>query len=455
MTDGEGTRTDSSRKFSSLFTRSEWLLLLILAAVQFTNIIDFMIVMPLGPAYLEYFKVTPQQFGFMVAAYGVSAGIAGLIASRIMDRFDRKLTLLTLFAGFTAGTFFCAVAPTFPLLVLARTITGAFGGLMGSLVMAIVGDVFQEHRLGSATGIVMSAFSAASIAGVPAGLFLASHFGWRAPFGVLAGLAAVLLPVAGVVLPPVRGHLARRHGPAPGWLTVLLHPSHLRAYAFMTVVVTTSFTIFPYLMTYLEANVGRPQQEMGWIYFCGGLATTLTLPMVGRLSDRLGKLRVFRVLALGTAVPVLLLTNLPPTSLLVVLGITTLLFVVSSGRMVPAMAMISASAAPGQRGSFMSALTAVQHAAMGLSAVVAGVFVGQSKEGAPLTGFSAVGVMAVMASVASVLLAGRLRPGTARAKPADPVAAPATSNVKETTRFPTDAVTTPKAFPALSPEGAE
>jgi predicted MFS family arabinose efflux permease len=422
---------ESTPPARSRWSPSELALLLVLAAAQFTLIIDFVIIMPLGPVVKRALALSNQQFGWVVSAYGFSACATGLLGAVLLDYFDRKRALLLLFAGFTGGTLLCAFAPNYAVLLLGRAVAGGFAGVMGANVLAIVGDVFPESRRATAMGVVMSAFSVASILGIPAGIFLANHSGWQAPFLVLGALCFPVLLWAGLVLPPLRGHLGRRPAAGPyGMLTnlgaVLLHPNHLRAYALMTAVVMATFTIVPFLSIYLVNNVGRSMAELPYVWLCGGLATLLTTTPVGMLADRWGKLPVFRGMALLCLVPVLLITNLPPTTLLLTLLATTLFMVLSSGRMVPAMAMITASAAPRHRGSFMSVNSSVQQMVMGAAPLLAGLLLGAEPEGQtarPLQGFPLVGLISAAAMIASVLLAGRLRRGADAEGPAPPVAA--------------------------------
>jgi predicted MFS family arabinose efflux permease len=392
------------------FTATEFLLLLVLAAVQFTHVLDFMIVLPLAPIFTEQMKLTPQQFGFLVAAYGFSAGASGLTAAWFLDRFDRKRILLFLYAGFTVGTLLCAVAPDFVTLVVARAVAGAFGGIAGANVLAIVGDAFAEERRGRAMGVVMSAFSCAQIVGLPAGLWLATLQGWRMPFAILGGLSAVILVLAAWGLPPLRGHLAHGRPRAAGTWAVLCHPAHVRAYVLMVVLVLSTSMIFPYLVDYLEFNVHRSHEEVPWVYVCGGVASLVALNVVGKLADRFGKLPVFRVLAVGAVLPTLLVTNLPPVSLAAALAASTLFMVLTAGRMVPAMALITSCVVPRYRGSFLSLNASVQQFALALAALVAGAILGQANTSAPLTGFPTVGLLGAAMMLASVVLAGTLRP---------------------------------------------
>jgi predicted MFS family arabinose efflux permease len=393
-------------------TAHEWLLLLVLAAVQFTHIVDFMIIMPLGPVFKDAMDLSPVEFGSVVAAYSISAGIAGLLAARFLDRFGRKAALLTLYGGFTIGTLLCAVAPNYVLLLAARTVAGAFGGTAASVVLAIVGDAFPDSRRGTAMGVVMSAFSVASIAGVPLGLVIAAWLGWPATFAMLAVISVLILGLAAQVLPPLRGHLGHEEvGTATTW-DVLSDPNHLRAFGLTVGLVFSSFVIAPHLPTYLVCNGVLTQSDLTLMYLCGGIATLGTLTFFGRLADRHGKLRVFRILATVTLLPVMMLTNLPAgLPLVLVLAVTTLFMITSSGRMVPALALITRCAMPRVRGSFMSLNNAVQHVFCGIAATLAGAILSQPDgEHGPLVGYPLVGLLACAATLAALVLAGRLRP---------------------------------------------
>jgi predicted MFS family arabinose efflux permease len=389
----------------------ELLLLLVLAAVQFTHIVDFIIIMPLGPVFHDEMGLSTFKFGVVVSAYTISAGLAGFLAAQFIDRFDRKTALLCLYGGFTVSTLLCAVAPDFLPLVAARIVAGAFGGVAASVVLAIVGDAFPDHRRGLAMGVVMSAFSIASIVGVPAGLYLQEHSGWQTAFYVLGGLSAVVLVLAVVALPPLRGHLSAAAGQTAGssLRTVLFDPNHLRAYALTCALIFSSFMIGPYLPTYLTGNVGIAQRDLKFMYLFGGLATLVTMTLFGRLADRFGKLLIFRVLVVFTTAPILFLTNMPAgLGLALVLSTTTIFMVAMSGRMVPAMALIAASAAPANRGSFMSCNSAVQQFAAGLATSLGGLLLTENDTGA-LAGFGLVGLLCCGATIGSIFLAGWLR----------------------------------------------
>jgi MFS family permease len=235
----------------------EWLLLFVLAAVQFTHIVDFMIIMPLGPVYMREMSLVPSEFGHVLAAYTISAGIASLAASRLLDRFDRKSALLVLYGGFAFGTFLCAIATNYAFLLTARIVAGAFGGVAAAVVLAIVGDVFADARRGTAMGVVMTAFSIASIAGMPAGLALVDAFGWQAPFIALTATSGLVLIMAAFALPKLRGHLA--HGPASSVSTwnLVSDANHLRAFGLTAALYFGTSTVIPFLATYLTVITRR------------------------------------------------------------------------------------------------------------------------------------------------------------------------------------------------------
>jgi predicted MFS family arabinose efflux permease len=394
----------------NLNSRSERALLLLLAAVQFTTVLDFLIVLPLGPQYMEVMHIGPSQFGLIVSSYAISAGISGIAAGFFLDYFDRKRALLALFSGFMIGTLFCALAPNYPLLVLARALTGAFGGITGALILAIVGDAIPEQRRGAAMGLVMSAFSLAMIAGVPCGLYLAST-NWHVPFFALAALSAVILAVAAWVLPPMRGHLAhvRETHPAARFWSVLIERDHQMALLFMAVLTCAGALIFPYIATYMVTNTGMTQKQLPLVYFVGGSCTLFSMNLIGRWADRSGKPRVFWIMSACATVPILLFTNLHHVPCVVGVAVTTIFMVCMSGRSVPAMAMITASVKARYRGGFMSANSSVQQFSAGLATYVSGQIMGQTAQG-ELTHFPVIGVLSLFCTFAGISLSRYLRP---------------------------------------------
>ncbi len=380
-----------------------------LAAVQFTHIMDFMIMMPLGPEFMRAFGITPTQFGFLVSSYSFSAGLAGFTAGFFMDRFDRKRALLVLYSGFLLGTLCCALAPNYLMLLLARTVSGGFGGVAGSVVLAIVGDVIPFERRGRAMGVIMTAFSLASILGLPIGLMFAGWFGWHAPFLLIVGLGLLILLTANRTLPRLLPH---GHGTAhDAWeqmRAILTRSNHHRAFALIVFLTASGSLIYPYLTPSMVANVGLPESQMWLIYLFGGAATFVTARYFGHLADRHGKLRTFTWLALLSAIPTLGVTNLPISPVWVVLAVTTTYMVFTSGRFVPSMAMITASVEARYRGGFMSVNSAMQQIAAGLATAGAALLVSSDPAG-HIIGYPRLGWLSLGFLGVAILLARRLR----------------------------------------------
>jgi predicted MFS family arabinose efflux permease len=388
----------------------ERLLLILLTAVNFTQMMDFVVMMPLGPQLMKVFAITAQQFSVAVASYTFSAAISALIGSLFIDRFERKKALLSLYAGFALATLGCAFAPDFHTLVLARIAAGACGGLLGALVLAIVGDVIPYARRGAAMGQVMSAFAMASVLGVPTGIWLASWQGWHAAFVAIAVVAAIVLAIAVVALPTLRAHLAGPgRSPAAVLVALLRERAHWLALMFSTVLCLAGFTIIPFLATYLSRNLGVTDNQLPLVYLCGGLCGLVTQPWIGRMADRHGKHRVFIIAALLAMVPTLTLTHLqPPLPLAAILAVTTVFIILGSGRFVPASALITGAVVPSLRGSFMSLNSAVQSGASGLAAIIGGMIITQASPDAPLQRYGWVGWLSCLATLIAVALVGTL-----------------------------------------------
>ena len=294
--------------------KNERFFLLSLALLQFTNIMDFMIMMPLGPQLMRLFQIGPDQFSMAVSAYTISAGISGIAGAFWLDRLDRKQALLLMYGGFLVGTLCCALAPSYLLLVTARIVTGAFGGILGAIVFSIVADTIPEARRGSAMGIVSTSFSMASVFGVPFGLYLATLLSWHAPFYAIVIIGAIIYAILFKVLPPMRSHFEHHHLHTSRWanvMAVLTDPVVRRSLLFMVLLMFGQFSIIPFISPYMVANVGISEQYLPFIYFFGGAATIVSSPLVGKISDAVGKPKVFTFFGIIAVLPVLIITNLP------------------------------------------------------------------------------------------------------------------------------------------------
>lgn len=414
----------------------ERIVLCILAAVQFTVIVDFMIVMPLGPQLMRTLSISPEQFGHIVSSYTFAAGAAGLVASAIVDRFARRATFMTLNAGFLLGTLACAFAPDYHSLLAARILTGAFGGILGGMAMAIIGDVFPEERRGRATGSLMVGFSLASIAGVPLGLYLGTNYGWHIPFVVLALFGVPALVLSRIALPPLdkhvglNAHAGRGHEhPLESLVETFTHPNHLKAFALIVTLMVGNFTVFPYLSAYLVGNVGMTEQQLPLVYIAGGLLTFIASPIVGRLADKHGKLKVYRIIAPASALMMLLITHLPPVSTVIAVLVFGTMMVCNVGRMIPAMAIMTSSVEPTRRGSFLSANSSVQHVACGLGASIGGAIIAETATHR-IEHFGTVGWIAAASTILSLWLAGRIEIVDDRGPSAEELSLPAAAEAE-------------------------
>lgn len=395
----------------------ERLLLLVLAAALFTHIMDFMIVMPLGPQFMRLFDISPQQFSFLVSVYTFSAGGSGLVAAFFIDRFDRKKALLLLYAGFTIGTLACAIAPSYVLLMLTRSIAGAFGGVLGALILSIVSDAIPLDRRAAAIGFVMAAFSVASVFGVPFGLWLANLFSWHAPFLFLGGLGLIILLLIHLIMPNMIGHLKKKGEhtrPLEIMKRILGKRNPLMGLLFTSILMLGHFTIIPFIAPYMVGNVGFTENELTYIYLVGGGLTIFTSPIVGRMADRWGRFRIFSVFGVLVLFPIVIITNLTEIPLYQALIVTGLFFILANGRIVPSTTMVTSVIHPENRGSFMSMRSSVQQISSGSAALLAGFIIAEkpsviNPEVPQLLNYEIVGYVAVVFSLIAIFVASKLR----------------------------------------------
>lgn len=413
--------TGHSRAFS------ERTLLLTLAGIQFTHSVDFMVMMPLGPQFTQLFGISDVQFGWLVSAYTLAAGASALLVSAFVDRFERKRLLLTVYAAFAVATLTCGLATTYGLLMAARIAAGLCGGVLAAMVQTIVGDAIPFERRGRAMGLVMASFSLATVAGVPASLWLAAQFGWHSTFMAIAAVSAAIAATGMRTLPRLQAHLQSTHDGRWSAITeVLRQVDHWRAFGFTAVVMGSSFIVIPFLTIFLTANVGVTPDQIPLIYLAGGVATFFSARLIGAAADRWGKVRTFRTVALIATLPVVLTTHLAQIPLGMLLVVTTAFFVFVSGRMVPGMALLASASQPRVRGTFLSLNGSVQAAAMGVASLLGGALIARDAGGL-VVGYERAGWVMVGLTLVSVWAAGRLRlhaspaiPSTAAVEPQRP-----------------------------------
>ncbi len=389
--------------------RSERTILLTLAAIQFTHVLDFMIMMPLGAELMQVFDLSPGQFSQLVAAYGGSAALAGLAGGFFLDRMERRRAVLLFYSGFILATLACALAPTHPTLLAARVLAGIFGGIAGSLVIACVGDVVPPERRGRGMAFVMSAFPLASIAGVPLGIVLANRYEWHAPFFLIVAVALPTLLLAARLLPRRAADPATLAAhPFRQMRNLLAESIHWRGFAVTAALVGASGCMIPFMAPSLVANVGIDESQLPWVYFFGGIATFASTPLMGWLTDRYDKLHVLAGITVPAAFAAYMLTRLGPSPLWVAIALTAIFFVGMSGRFGPASTLVLNAVEPRHRGGFTSLNSAVQSGGVAIANLIGGALITRDAAGR-LVGYPLVGTFALIMFGVTLVLAHRLR----------------------------------------------
>ncbi len=369
----------STNKAGSIetFTRYQKFVVAMLAFLQFTIILDFMIISPLGALLMPTLKITAAQFGLVVSAYAFSAGASGLLAAGFADRFDRKKILLFFYVGFIFGTLVCGLAPNYNLLLAARVVTGVFGGVIGSVVLAITADLFVYEQRGRVMGLLQTAFGASQILGIPAGLYFSHLWGWNAPFLMIVGIGSAVGILIFFKMRPVNAHLKLKseHNPINHLIATVKIPRYLLAFANTALLTTGAYMLMPFGTAFAVNNLEIPYDRLPILYLVTGVAAMMIGPIIGRASDRFGKFRVF-VFGAATTIPmVIIYTHLGPTPLWMLIIVQILFFIGIFSRTIPSQALISALPSPDKRGSFMAVNSSLQQLSGGLSSLVAGLIV--------------------------------------------------------------------------------
>ncbi|MDP9081092.1 MAG: MFS transporter [Bacteroidota bacterium] len=392
------------------FTGYQKLVIFILALTQFTVILDFMIMSPLGDMLMKSMSLKPSAFGIAVSAYAFSAGISGLLTAGFADKFDRKKLLLFFYLGFIAGTVLCGMSNTYPLLLAARIITGLFGGVIGSISMAIITDLFALQQRGRVMGFIQMGFGASQVLGIPIGLYLAYHFGWEIPFFLTAALGSIIAVVIMLRLKPVTAHLLVQRD-----RSVFVHLWHTVSkadyrvgFAATALLSIGGFMMMPFGSAFAINNLHVANEQLFLLFMISGLSSLIIMPLIGRLSDKISKFKLFAAASVWTMVMCILYTNLSVTPFWLVVVFNILLMMGVMSRMVPSSALTSAVPEMEDRGAFMSINASLQQIAGGVAAAVAGMIVVQQSKGSPLQHYDTVGYVIVGISICSILLMSRV-----------------------------------------------
>ena len=392
------------------FSGYQKLAIALLALTQFTVVLDFMVMSPLGDLLIKSMKITPTQFGLVVSSYAFSAGISGLLTAGFADRYDRKKLLLFFYIGFIAGTLFCGLAPTYEALVAARIITGLFGGVIGSISMAIITDIFSLEQRGRVMGIVQMGLGASQVLGIPISLYLANVWGWQSPFLMIVGLSTLLAIVIMQAMKPVTKHLELqndRNAISHLWHTVAKR--HYRIGFLATALLSIGrFMMMPFGSVFAINNLKVTPYQLPLLFMVSGVGSLIIMPLVGRLSDKVNKFKLFTIASVWMVFMVLIYTNLAavPFWMVIVLNVSMMMGIM--GRMIPAMTLTTAIPVMQDRGAFMSINSSLQQIAGGVAAFVAGLIVVQKDNTSPLEHYDILGLVAAFISLLCIVMVYRV-----------------------------------------------
>jgi len=375
----------------------------VLTFLQFTIVLDFMLLSPLGALVIPALKITASQFGWVVSMYAFSAGLSGLLTAGFADRFDRKKLLMFFYGGFLAGTLLCGLAHTYYWLLLARMVTGLFAGVVGSVSFAIVTDLFPLTMRGRVMGLIQTAFAASSVLGIPLALLLSTRWGWNTPFFMIVGVGGLVGGFIQAYLRPVDAHLAHHpdRSPLHHFLKTVSNRDYLQGFATTGLLTVGGFMLMPFMTVFMVHNVGLPIENLPLVYVITGAFSIVAGPLIGRASDAFGKLRVFGFGCAMTVVMVIIYTHLRLTPLWLLIAIMVLLQIGIFSRMISSSALLSALPKPADRGSYMSISSSLQQVSGGLAAAVAGLIVVQIP-GGPLLHYDVLGYILVCTTLISL-----------------------------------------------------
>ena len=392
------------------FSRYQVLVIILLALTQSTVVLDFMVMSPLGDMLMKSMSLATSQFGFAVSAYAFSAGFSGLLTAGFADRFDRKKLLLFFYVGFIAGTLFCGFASTYPMLVAARITTGLFGGVIGSISLAIMADLFSLQQRGRAMGFIQMGFGASQVLGIPISLYIANHWGWQSPFLMIVGLASIIWLITMFKLRPITKHLELKTERTA--IKHLWHTIKQRSYRvgfLMTALLSLGgFMMMPWGSAFAVNNLHVTYEQLPVLFMASGVAAIVIMPLVGKLSDKIDKVKIFTVAAAWMMVVVVIYTNLSPVPFVVIMIMNILMMIGIMSRMVPAMALVSALPKMQDRGAFMSINSSLQQIAGGIAAGIGGLIVVQKTKTSPLQHYDTLGYVIVVIIIANIIMIYRV-----------------------------------------------
>jgi len=396
---------NSAAENSEKFSRYHVFVIAVAALIQFSIVLDFMVLSPLGAILLQKLNINTHQFGLVVSAYAFSAGASGLMTAGFADKFDRKKLLLFFYSGFIIGTLLCGIATSYQFLLCARIVTGLFGGVIGSISFAIITDLFPMQVRGRVMGFVQMSFAASQVLGLPVGMLLANKWGWHSPFLMIAGFSVIVISLIVIYLKPIAEHLKIKsdRNAFNHLAKTISQPQYLRAFLATTLLATGGFMLMPFGSAFSIHNLGLTLDKLPMMYFVTGIFSIVFGPLTGKLSDKIGKYNMFCVGSILTIIMVSIYTNLGVTPLWLILVVNVLLFTGISARMISSSALMTAVPEPSDRGAFMSINSSVQQISGGIASVVAGLIVVQVGDG-PLMHYNTLGIVVNCAMVVTLIM---------------------------------------------------
>jgi predicted MFS family arabinose efflux permease len=393
-----------TKQSTTVFSSYQKGVIALLAIVQFTVILDFMVMAPLGDMLMKSMDLNAKQFASAVSAYAFSAGVSGLLAAGFADKYDRKKLLLIFYAGFMLGTVLCATATSFHLLLFGRIITGLFAGVLGAVAMAIIADLFSFDQRGRVMGFVQMSFAVSQVAGIPIGLYLANQFNWHAPFSMIVGFSLVTALFTYFFLKPVTQHMEQKtkQNPVAHLIKTIGNKTYWLPFMTTAFLSIGGFMLMPFSTPFIINNVGVEQAQLPMIYVIMGICSMITLPLIGKLSDKIGKLSTFIAGSILAAIMVVIYTNLTPIPLWQVIVVSALMFAGVMSRMIPSQALMTAVPKTQDRGAFMSINSSLQQIAGGIASVIAGMVIVQ-QPGGKLLHFNTLGYVVIIMMAICIL----------------------------------------------------
>lgn len=390
---------------TKVFSKYQIFVIILLAFLQFSVVLDFMILSPMGYHLMKVMDISKEDFSYVVSAYALSAFVGGFAVAGFADKFDRKKLLLFFYSGFIIGTLLCGIADSYEFLFFARIITGLFGGVIGSITNAIITDIFAIHVRGRVMGLIQIAFAGSQVLGIPFGLYMMKEVGWHFPFLIIVAVSLVVFAIIMFYLKPIDEHLKLKNdeNQFKKLINTITNPYYLTAFGVAALLATGGYMLMPFGSDFGIHNLGIEEDNLPFLYLLTGISTMFVMPLAGRISDSVGRFPVFFVGSALSIIMVLIYCNLGITPFWLVVTLNIILFVGIMSRIAPAQALMTSLPEPKDRGAFMSVYSGIQYLSGFLGSYLAGKIV-SGKPGMPVENYDILGYVVSIAIVLTLVL---------------------------------------------------